>query len=212
VSTAGDIVEPNDTSQTAIKADLAAAPSCAQSGKVVVDPTKVWAGARYKVTGHVVAGDGRVIPGHAVRVLRSGHKTLALKTSAQGTFSFVARAASGKTRIRVDVPGCAVNATIAAKKAPSCRSISVTPASLKARKATSVKIRLSAGGRQLGLANVRLRGAGFSGTVRTDAHGRATLRLKAKRAGIVSVDASAVAKCTKRVGVVAGATARQLTG
>jgi len=94
----------------------------------------------------------------------------------------------------------------------SCRSISVTPASLKARKATSVKIRLSAGGRRLGLANVRLKGAGFAGTVRTDALGRATLRIKPKRAGIVSVDASAVAKCTKRVGVVAGATARQLTG
>jgi fimbrial isopeptide formation D2 family protein/uncharacterized repeat protein (TIGR01451 family) len=212
VSTAGDIVEQNNTSPTSIKADVAVAPSCAEAGKVVVDPTKVWAGARYEVTGHVVGADGRVVPGQAVRVLQSGHKTLTLKTSPEGKFSFVARAASGKTRIRVEVPGCAVKATIAAKKAPSCRSISVTPASLKARKATSVKIRLSAGGRRLGLANVHLKGAGFAGTVRTDAQGRATLRVKANRAGIVSVDASAVSKCTKRVGVVAGATARQLTG
>jgi hypothetical protein len=59
---------------------------------------------------------------------------------------------------------------------------------------------------------VRLQGAGFAGTVRTDAQGRATLPIKPKRAGVVSVDAKAVAKCTRRVGVVAGATARQLTG
>jgi hypothetical protein len=75
-----------------------------------------------------------------------------------------------------------------------------------------VRIRLTAGGHNLGLAKVRLQGAGFAGTVRTDAQGRATLRIKPKRAGIVSVDAKAVAKCTRRVGVVAGATARQLTG
>jgi uncharacterized repeat protein (TIGR01451 family)/fimbrial isopeptide formation D2 family protein len=213
VSTAGDIVVPNDTSQTAIKADIAATPSCASGWKVVVDPTRMWAGARYEVTGHVVAADGRVVPGQAVRVLQSGHKALALKTSKDGRFSFVARAASGSTRIRVVVPGCgAVKATIAARKAPSCRTISVTPASLKARKATNVRIRLSAGRRRLGLATVRVQGAGFAGTVRTDAKGRATLRVKPKRAGIVSVDAHAVAQCTRRVGVVAGDTARQLTG
>jgi hypothetical protein len=213
VSTAGDSVQPNDTSQTAIKADIAATPSCAQSGKVVVDPTRMWAGARYNVTGRVVAGDGRVVPGQAVRVLQSGHKTLALKTSPTGRFSFVARPESGATRIGVEVPGCAgLKARIAARTAPTCRSISVTPASLSARKATRVRIRLSAGGHSLGLAKVRLRGAGFAGTVRTDAQGRATLHVRAKRAGIVSVDAKAVAKCTRRVGVVAGATARQLTG
>ena len=75
-----------------------------------------------------------------------------------------------------------------------------------------MRIRLSAGGHSLGLAKVRLQGAGFAGTVRTDAQGRATLHVRAKRAGIVSVDAKSVAKCTRRVGVVAGATARQLTG
>jgi uncharacterized repeat protein (TIGR01451 family)/fimbrial isopeptide formation D2 family protein len=213
VSTAGDSVQPNDTSQTAIKADIAATPSCAQSGKVVVDPTRMWAGARYTVTGRVVAGDGRVVPGQAVRILQSGHRTLALKTSAAGTFSFVARPESGTTRISVEVPGCAgLKARIAARTAPTCRSISVKPASLSARKATTVRIRLSAGGHNLGLAKVRLQGAGFAGTVRTDAQGRATLHVRAKRAGIVSVDAKAVAKCTRRVGVVAGATARHLTG
>jgi Carboxypeptidase regulatory-like domain/Domain of unknown function DUF11 len=213
VTTAGDIVPPNDTSQTAIKADVAATPSCSSGGKVVVDPTRMWAGARYRVSGHVVAADGRVVPGQAVRVLQSGAKTLSLKTSATGTFSFSARPASGSTRIRVVVPGCAaLKATIAARKAPSCRSISVTPASLKARKATRVKVRLSAGGRRLGLATVRLAGAGFARTVRTDAQGRATLRVTAKRAGILSVNAKKVAQCTRRVGVVAGATARQLTG
>jgi hypothetical protein len=212
VGTAGDIVEQNNTSPTSIKADVAVAPSCAEAGKVVVDPTKGWAGARYEVTGHVVGADGRVVPGQAVRVLQSGHKTLTLKTSAEGKFSFVARAASGKTRIRVEVPGCGAKARITAQTAPTCRSISVTPASLKARRATRVKIRLTAGGHDLGLAKVRLQGAGFAGTVRTDAQGRATLQIRPKRAGIVSVDAKSVAKCTRRVGVVAGATARQLTG
>jgi hypothetical protein len=213
VSTAGDIVPPNDTSQTAIKADVAASPSCASGGKVVVDPTRIWAGARYSVSGRVVAADGRVVPGQAVRVLQSGRKALSLKTSARGTFAFVARAPSGSTRIRVLVPGCgALRATIAARKAPSCRTISVTPASVKARKATRVRVRLSAGGHRLGLTTVRLAGAGVSRTVRTDAQGRATLQVRAKRAGILSVDAKAVAKCTRRVGVVAGDTARQLTG
>ncbi|MEN3279136.1 MAG: hypothetical protein V7607_276 [Solirubrobacteraceae bacterium] len=212
VSTAGDSVPPNDTSQTAIKADLAVSPSCAQSGKVVVDPTRMWAGARYEVTGRVVAGDGRVVPGQAVRVAQSGHKTLTLRTSTAGKLSFVARPDSGTTRISVEVPGCGLKARIAARPAPTCRSISVTPASLKARKATRVKIRLSAGGRGLGLAKVHLQGAGFAGTVRTDAQGRATLSVRAKRAGILSVDAKQVARCTRRVGVVAGATARQLTG
>jgi fimbrial isopeptide formation D2 family protein/uncharacterized repeat protein (TIGR01451 family) len=212
VSTAGDSVPPNDTSQTAIKADVAAAPSCAEAGKVVVDPTKMWAGARYRVSGRVVAGDGRVVAGQAVRVLQSGRKTLRLKTSARGEFGFVARPRSGATRLLVEVPGCALRATIAARKAPTCGSIAVTPASLKARKATRVKIRLRAGGHGLGLSTVRLRGVGFARTVRTDAQGRATLRIEPKRAGIVSVDARAVAKCTRRVGVVAGATARQLTG
>jgi large repetitive protein len=213
VATAGDIVPPNDTSQTAIKADVAATPSCATGGKVVVDPTRMWAGARYKVSGHVVAADGRVVPGQAVRVLQSGRKALSLRTAANGTFSFVTRPASGSTRIRVQAPGCdGVKATIAARKAPSCRSITVTPASLKARKATRVKVRLSVGGHGLGMATVHLRGAGLTKTVRTDALGRATLRVTAKRAGILSVNAKQVAQCTRRVGVVAGATARQLTG
>jgi hypothetical protein len=212
VRTAGDSVAPNDTSQTAIKADVTAAASCEQAGKVVVDPTRMWAGARYRVSGRVVAGDGRVVPGQAVRVLQSGRKALALKTSAKGTFAFAARPPSGATRIRVQVPGCGLKATIAARTAPTCRSISVTPASLKARKATRVTIRLRAGGHGLGLSTVRLRGAGFARTVRTDAQGRATLRVRTKRAGILSVDAKAVAKCTRRVGVVARATARQLTG
>jgi hypothetical protein len=80
------------------------------------------------------------------------------------------------------------------------------------RQATRVRIRLSAVGHQLGLAAVRLSGARISGTVHTDAHGRATLRVKPTRAGIVSVTASKVARCTRKGGVADGATLPQFTG
>jgi hypothetical protein len=83
---------------------------------------------------------------------------------------------------------------------------------MPAGKATRVRIRLSAGGRRLGLAAVRLQGPGVNQSVRTNGAGRAGVWIRPDRAGIVSVDAARVARCTRRLGVVAQSTAQQLTG
>ena len=212
VATAGDLVPANNRSQTAIVAAPEAVATCTGGGELLVTPTRLWAGARYRVTGRVVAADGRVVPGQSVRVQGAGRRALVLRTSAHGAFSFTARPASGATRYRLTTPGCGLRATVTARRAPSCRSLTVRPGSLEAGEAARVRIRLRAGKRALGFAAVHLRGAGIDRTVRTDGDGRASVRVRPQQAGIVSVSATRVASCARRVGVVAGATARQLTG
>lgn len=212
VRTAGDLVAANNDSLTSIAAGKPALASCAEGGKVLVDPATVWAGARYRVTGRVVASDGRVVSGQAVQVKQSGRRAVLLKTDALGRVSFVARAPSSATQIRLEAMGCGARATIRAKAAPSCRTISVTPGRLVAGKATRVRIRLTANGHRLGLATVRLRGAGIRATARTNANGLAMVRVKPTRAGILAVDAAQVARCVRQVGVAGGGIAPQFTG
>ena len=97
-------------------------------------------------------------------------------------------------------------------KPVACYTFSVTPKMISAGKSKTVVVTVRLAGKPVRGAKVVVRGAGILKSGRTNAQGRALIRVTARKPGILRVSVVSKASCaTKRVGVV-GAFEPPVTG
>jgi uncharacterized repeat protein (TIGR01451 family)/fimbrial isopeptide formation D2 family protein len=186
-------------------------------GQLRLTPSQLWAGVPKQVTAVVTDPTGKPVEFAPVLMqVTSGKATVSaaertVETDAQGRAVFTLEGTVG-TSWTASVGVCKL-AGVASVQSAKCRGLDVSPRSLTAGKSGRLRLRLRApGGEPIRAVSVRARGAGAAARARTNGSGRAVLRVRPKRSGVVRVTAAEATKCVVRLGVAAGATGGQLTG
>jgi uncharacterized repeat protein (TIGR01451 family)/fimbrial isopeptide formation D2 family protein len=211
-----------DPTNNDAEAAVAAAPfiegisEACTGGQLGLTPSQLWAGVPKPVTAVVTDPAGKPVQFAPVSMqLASGNGTVSpatVETDAQGRAVFTLEGMVGTTWT-ASVGACKLAASASVQSAKSCRGLDVSPRSLTAGKSGRLRLRLRApDGEPIRGVSVKARGAGAVARARTKDSGRAVLRVRPKRSGVVRVTAREATKCVVRVGVAAGATGSQLTG
>jgi len=93
-----------------------------------------------------------------------------------------------------------------------CTSLIISPKVVRVGKTSRVAVRLAISGKPFARARVVFAGAGASGSVRTNAAGRASLPLKPTRPGLIHVRTPGSPRCAGLIGASRGPSESVLTG
>lgn len=185
--------------------------SC-ENGALAVTPEIVYVGERAKVVATVEDRHGNAVRGAKV-VLRGPGADRTARTNAAGRAKFEVSARNAKQRWTVTAAGCDLKELVKATRLDSCRGLTVSPGSVEVGEVSALRVRLrSPRGNPLAGVSVRAKGAGVEERARTDAAGRATLRVRPSEPGVIAVRAPKAFGCEMVIGAVGGASGGQLTG
>ena len=215
VSLRGDTNPANDTDtvQTPLGGSGTAGQgaNCEQGG-LAVTPEIVYVGERTKVVATVEDRHGNAVRGAEV-VLHGPGRDRTARTNAAGRAKFELSARNAKQRWTVTAVGCGLQEPLRATRLDSCRGLGVSPGSIEVGGTSALRVRLrSPRGNALAGVEVRADGAGVKERGRTNASGRATLRVRPDRPGVITVTAPKAFGCEVMIGSVGGAAGGQLTG
>lgn len=173
-------------------------------GSLSLTPAKIWVGEQRKVTALVETADGNAAVGVPVVLRgRGGAKGSSEvdKTNKRGRAVFQVRAKSRTDRWVASVRQCDLKAKLRAMRQESCRTMKVTPRSVRVGKRTRIRVSLSSpGGRVLSRVKVKVRGLGTSDQARTNRRGKVALSIRPRQAGLMTVRAPKATTCTVELG------------
>lgn len=176
-----------------------------EEGSITLNPSAVWVGAAADLTAVVEDAGGNAAARVRVKFRdRSTGKTRTRRTNGRGRAGFKVKAAGTRGRWVATVKACSLKAKTKAKRQRNCNGFKVRPGNLVAGERTRVRMRLRApDGSRLRGVTVKARGAGTSAKGVTNRKGRARLKLKPKRPGVIKVKARDAFRCTVPIGAVA---------
>jgi hypothetical protein len=187
-------------------------------GTLTAAPTRIYAGVSTAVTVTVRSPSGAPVASAPVvmQAVKGGAQVAAAEMTAvtdesgQAVFN-VTGVAGASWQASVGV--CNLAAALAVQKLKSCGALNVTPHGLSVGRSTRIKVRLRApDGNPMRGIKVKAEGAGVNARAVTGKSGRASVRVRPQRSGVVRVTAPKATTCVIRLGVAGGTSGSQLTG